>query len=335
MLVNAAKRDKTAVVATHDRCIGAADQLMTQTPSAQPLAYYLLDRDGLVNMANLFLGSGYVEDPKLRRAFEEGAAFVRGSNPPDTGELPVAPRVTCVTLTKADRFGYLKRSLESYGNQTYPNRDLVIVGADVGKIQEYVNTLGRSDVQVVHAPEGLDLASRRNVGLDAASGEVICQWDDDDVSHPERISGQLRAMAEAKARASILGEALQYFEQSGELFWVRYRPELGGLTGTVMFRNAKDLRYQSGHARGEDSLFLLNINDRISIIQNIPYLYVYSIHGTNSFPVEHYRQFTQSAASAGDLLARRDEFSHALRRSGFGGPLRFVGADGPAFSFER
>lgn len=92
------------------------------------------------------------------------------------------PLVSCLCVTEA-REAFLPWLLWGYDRQTWPNRELVIVDsspkcADFG---------ARSDVRVLHT-EVRSVAQKRNLALEAARGQVVCWFDDDDWQHPERLS---------------------------------------------------------------------------------------------------------------------------------------------------
>jgi len=54
------------------------------------------------------------------------------------------------------------------------------------------------------ADEGLPLRALRNRAVAEAGGEYVYQWDDDDLSHSERIAVQMAALKAAGTRACIL-----------------------------------------------------------------------------------------------------------------------------------
>ena len=76
-------------------------------------------------------------------------------------------------------------AIECFFRQTYPDRQLVIVnhseepfGLEDPRVKEVV----------VRRPP--TLGELRNIGLDAADGELLITWDDDDWHHPCRMEKQ-------------------------------------------------------------------------------------------------------------------------------------------------
>ena len=106
--------------------------------------------------------------------------------------------VSClmVTLASPARIAFVKRSVAAYCAQTHPRSELVMV-LDEGsagaraEIGDYLASLGRDDIRVVETPGRPTLGALRNISREAARGEVHCQWDDDDLHHPDRLAVQL------------------------------------------------------------------------------------------------------------------------------------------------
>jgi glycosyltransferase involved in cell wall biosynthesis len=67
---------------------------------------------------------------------------------------------------------------------------------------------------------GLTLGALRNISLESARSEIICQWDDDDYSHPGRLAIQVRHMIAEAAGASFFTDHLQYIEPEEFLSWI-------------------------------------------------------------------------------------------------------------------
>lgn len=89
------------------------------------------------------------------------------------------------------------KALEYYRAQTYRNKELLIVadGDDHG------GQLPKADdITYVWYPGKATIGRKRNTGCDQAHGEVICHWDDDDYSAPNRLADQVsRLLSSGKA----------------------------------------------------------------------------------------------------------------------------------------
>jgi glycosyltransferase involved in cell wall biosynthesis len=92
-------------------------------------------------------------------------------------------------MVTGDRLTLAKRAVRSFAEQTYPNRELVVVTDGPQRVRDalerYVAALGLEDsVRFVYPQgDGLTLGRLRNLSLDAAGGDFVCQWDDDDYNH--------------------------------------------------------------------------------------------------------------------------------------------------------
>ena len=154
-------------------------------------------------------------DSLWRAAGFEGTRFVdqvltvaqrsqppRPSPPALTGAA--RPKVSCLMVTY-DRLTLAKRAMRSFAEQTWTDRELVIVTAGSGRfvdaLQSEASALGIAAIFVRAAPT-TSLGALRNLSLDAADGEIVCQWDDDDFHHPRRIEAQ-RATCSTRAPAPV------------------------------------------------------------------------------------------------------------------------------------
>ena len=117
-----------------------------------------------------------------------------------------------------DRLSLARRAIRCFADQTYPERELVIVtDGDLRyrrALARYVDHLGLQTVRFVYPDsDRLALGQLRNIALDAAHGDVICQWDDDDCYHPERLAVQFAHMRDSNARACFLTDHLHLLEK--------------------------------------------------------------------------------------------------------------------------
>lgn len=85
-----------------------------------------------------------------------------------------------------DRLRYLPRAIRCFLAQTYQPKELLIL--DDGA--EGAEALIPDDPQIRYArcSRSGSIGAKRNLACDQARGEYIAHWDDDDWSHPARIS---------------------------------------------------------------------------------------------------------------------------------------------------
>ncbi len=233
--------------------------------------------------------------------------------------MPSLPKVSCLTVTH-NRLLEIKQAVRGYCTQDYPNRELIIVTDGPPFFQEatkrFLNTLGRNDIRIRCEPStGITLGAMRNLSLDFASGDVICQWDDDDLYGPKRLSRQVHHLLDNDLGASCLVDQLQFFVESRELFWIDWSLEGNDfqhslLPGTVTaFRN--EVRYpEDGETacKGEDSAYLdgLYATTQVGGLKGSGDQYIYVYHGANTFDKNHHRAISERYAAPVTFLAAHE-----------------------------
>lgn len=260
------------------------------------------------------------------------------------------PTVSCL-LPTTDRFELFTRSVACYCRQTYSRTELVVVSNGEPeyrrRVEAHLRQLGRSDIRQVFV-EGDDwtLGRLRNLTLESASGELVCQWDDDDLYHPLRIERQVTELLGQHAMSCFLSEMLQYFVDRNELYWTIWDIEPTWpireqvIPGTLLCWRSVAARYpESGpHSdRLEDMDFLdqLVTEGPVARISGEAYLYVYVFHGRNVWPFDHHWNIAHSwrkARSKSALRwARRDLERHLALFEWPQLELSVCGGDGRAF----
>src|SRR5262249_28127723 len=142
---------------------------------------------------------------------------------------------------------------------------------------------------VVPAPGRPPLGALRNLSVEAASGAVVCQWDDDDLSHPQRLAAQLAVLRRGRALGVALEEVMHLFAHARPLYWESYRnPPPRCFPGTLMFRRGVTARYPAegpASRKGEDAVFLgrLRAEGEVVALPGMPHLYVYVYHEGNTY----------------------------------------------------
>ena len=206
------------------------------------------------------------------------------------------PRITCLVVTKdVRRLELLVRSIDCYCRQSFEDRELLVLSDGTEEyaraIDRHLASLGRNDVRHVHVPGKRTLGEARNLGIQLALGEYICQWDDDDLNHPHRLDVQYRHMRSEGAEASFLEDQWQYFYDTGELLWISWRPDL--IPGTLLCSRALHLRYPYVDlAKGEDACMREALRERenIAVLSGYGYLSLYTYSGLNVYSRRHHHQ---------------------------------------------
>jgi len=202
---------------------------------------------------------------------------------------PEPPLVSCIMPT-ADRRRFAERAVEYFLRQDHPRRELVIV--DDGR--EPVADLAERDPRIVYlrAPRRMSIGAKRNLACEAAEGEVIACWDDDDWYGCDRLSVQVAPIAAGRAAATALDRAV-LLQLPGCRFWQctpRRRDAMffhGVVGGTVTFLRQVWRRGAAfpDTSLAEDAGFLRALLAHKARVERLPgegrFLYVR--HGANSW----------------------------------------------------
>jgi glycosyltransferase involved in cell wall biosynthesis len=265
----------------------------------------------------------------------------------------VFPLISCVMVT-AGRVEHVKRSVACYLQQTYAPRDLVILSQggenENAAIQVFLDQVGRKDILFFPASPCLSLGALRNLACEIATGELVCQWDDDDLYHPVRMMTQYRAIiSESRGVASAYSAFLKCFADSGEVYWCNWygegRPLSRLLPGSVMFY--KKYFYEAGsklypevgpQCHVEEDLNVLGklfaYGKVVPILDGLHYLYIY--HGNNTYHLAHHRLAILTTSgklvmSVEELLQNRLVLENTLQVMGLTQPLKVRSLEGDAF----
>lgn len=267
----------------------------------------------------------------------------------------LVPKISCVTVTTG-RVDHVKNSTQCYLSQTYPNRELVILsqGDDAAnkEILGYVKSLGRDDIMFLTADPRISLGAMRNASCELATSTIICQWDDDDLYHPDRIKAQYLAMTTKDYYvASAYPAFLKYFKDSGELYWCDWwgegKPACQLLCGSVMFYKKFFYEWSSvfypeggGQCHVEEDLNvlykLLSKGEVAAVSEG--HHYIYTFHGENTYGLKHHQLtlLTNSGKkilSVDELLQRQALLSSTFELVGLDGPVKVRSFEEVAFTY--
>lgn len=214
------------------------------------------------------------------------------------------PKISCLTVTTG-RDDLLKKSIRCYLNQTYPQKELIVVSQGDpetnGRIKNHILSLNREDIVLVEAPQDLSLGAMRNLSVELATASIVCQWDDDDLYHPHRMMAQYHALLSKETVASLYNQHLKYFVESKEIYWCDWsfeRPLWRTLLcGSIMFYkeifHKLDNHLYPETGRQSDREEDMHVLQRLSKIGNLSSVnyghhYVYVFHGNNVYDRKHH-----------------------------------------------
>jgi glycosyltransferase involved in cell wall biosynthesis len=205
--------------------------------------------------------------------------------------------ISCLTVTREARFASLELSVGDFARQTWAERELVIVhdgdAAFDAKLKALASSHDGPVITVYREPAGQTLGELRNASVDAARGEIVCQWDDDDRYHPRRLELQFAAMRVENSEFCFLTDQLHLFAADRTMYWDDWNIEVYPLNlvqGTLLGSKTA-LGHYSPLARGEDTPLILDLlrrGRRITRLREHGYLYVYVFDGKNAWGYDHH-----------------------------------------------
>ena len=211
---------------------------------------------------------------------------------PAAGNHASLPLISCLCVTYGKPL-LLKRAIACFMEQTYPRKELVIVveyddllTRDFLENKDYPNFI---KVVTVSSALKKPLGELRNISVQEASGEYVCQWDDDDWYNISRLEKQYEVIRESGKAGSILTRWMLYDGNTGKAYISHKRNWEGSLMCNKQI--LADHKYEKV-ARGEDTAVVEGLYDKgqLAIIGNMPGLYIYTWHGGNTWNYDHFKE---------------------------------------------
>lgn len=204
------------------------------------------------------------------------------------------PLVTAMMVTKG-RPQLAQRSIHCFLNQTYPNCELVILDDDEeDTLANWVAAL--NDKRIRHLrlkSENRSLGALRNLAVDEARGAYVAQWDDDDLSHPQRFTLEMGLLLLHNADACFLQRETLWAPSLGRIAFSNRRL----WEGSFVCAKIAMLSYPEV-GKGEDSPVAdgIFLNRRV-IFLDYPQLYTYVFHDKNTHEDAHFAHHWAAATA--------------------------------------
>ena len=134
-----------------------------------------------------------------------------------------------MSVYKKEKAKYLKQSMESIWNQSYPTDDFVLVcdGELTEELEEVIaqqKKQYRERLQVISLQKSVGLGKALNHGMKYCKHNIIARMDSDDISKPKRMEKQWKVMKESGV--VLVGSAVEEFSETVEnVKAVRKMPE--------------------------------------------------------------------------------------------------------------
>ena len=198
------------------------------------------------------------------------------------------PRITCLCVSQ-NRPEFLKQAIYYFRNQTYLNKDLLIVYGGDNKIWEEIS-LHDENIKVINIGQTTALGAGllRNIALENCEGDYFCLWDDDDWYHSQRLELQLKSLLSSGRPANMLDRLLLYDSLKHQAYLSSKRYWEGSL---LCKTDVVKGNFQFPNERGGDTDFISQLVSRDYVYAiSSPYLYAYIFHGRNTWETDHFRQ---------------------------------------------
>lgn len=125
------------------------------------------------------------------------------------------PLISCICITK-NRTELLNMSINSFHQQSYPNKELIISypkdDKNTARLIDNLLKITSINIQKLERSNEDSIGMARNNAIKNCNGEYICMWDDDDLYYPTRIEDQYNSInvTGEKFESSILLRILFY-----------------------------------------------------------------------------------------------------------------------------
>jgi glycosyltransferase involved in cell wall biosynthesis len=231
---------------------------------------------------------------------EDWAFYADPLHRQDTPETQVkaagnVPLVSCIMPTH-NRRAFVPYAIRYFLRQDYLNKELIVVddGADP------VSELMPDDPQVryLRVNQKHSVGAKRNLAVQAARGEFIVHWDDDDWYAAGRLTAQMQKLLQNEA--DVVALSMRYVLSLASLEFWRCQPELHSrlhymdlCPGTMAYRRRLWERYgpypEASLAWGEDVVFLRALPRPATRICRLAdeELFVCIRHGHNTWRIAH------------------------------------------------
>jgi len=209
----------------------------------------------------------------------------------------------CVTHKKPDM---LKRVIRCFNDQSYPCKQLVIVYEEAdGPTHQFIERLTfGSDTKVVKvdAATKLTLGELRNISVREANGSYVCQWDDDDWYDADRLTEQMNHIRLHGKSGCILSRWVVFDMMTQKA----YLPKRYTWEGSILCK--REVMLQNPYpplSKGEDTSVIQFLFKRgeLSIIDDMPQLYVYIYHGGNTWDYAHFLKILDTSQELSSELS--------------------------------
>jgi len=135
----------------------------------------------------------------------------------------------------------------------YENKELIIVddGTDRSDFSQY-----DARIRHIHLGSRTSTGTKRNMGAQASFGDIIANLDDDDWSHPYRITDEVQRLLKTGRAVTGYNASIMYDEVTGQVYKIPGGPPYFASGSSQLYMKSWwDLHPYPDCSFGEDSVF--------------------------------------------------------------------------------
>jgi hypothetical protein len=185
-------------------------------------------------------GSPYVFTP-VRGAVTCAAPDDGLAEPQGVGAVITdGPLITAIMPT-ADRPHFVQRAIRYFLEQTYGTKELLVVDDGAEPVKALIPADG--PVRYLRLEGKHTIGAKMNAGVQAAQGELISQWDDDDWHGPSRMAAQAAPILAGESTITAM-QGAPFYQIAADRTWsapnglMRMHHMNGVHCGTLMYRRS-------------------------------------------------------------------------------------------------
>nr|WP_199161501.1 glycosyltransferase family A protein [Elizabethkingia sp. ASV34] len=204
--------------------------------------------------------------------------------------------ISCICVTR-NKLELLKKSIICFNNQTYLNKELIILYEDDDvETLEYLESATFSEnillIKEQFFPKK-NLGELRNIAISQSNGDFFCQWDDDDWHHPLRLEIQFSYLTK-----EVVGCILSRWTVYDYTTQKAYLSNSRAWEGSILCRKEifDKFKYEDKSV-GEDTSFIRQLLNSypIQIVNRLPFLYFYTYNSKNTWGQAHFEKIFESS----------------------------------------
>jgi filamentous hemagglutinin family protein len=195
------------------------------------------------------------------------------------------PLVSCIMPT-CNRRRFVPEAIRLFLTQDYPKKELVVLDDGEDNIADLIPN--HPQIRYLCLDRRHSLGAKRNIACEAARGEIIAHWDDDDWYAPWRLSRQVAKIVRRGADLCGLARML-FFDPTAQWAWEYVYP-----TGAPSWVYGATFCYRKSiwqrspfldNTGCEDNLFIANLAADVRLrALSEPGMFVGLVHSANSSP---------------------------------------------------